>query len=112
MSENIINGATLVKHPKEEGVFLKHCFNSSDNDRLNNLEVTILPGFHISPHVHADSTEFYYVVSGTGEFLVDGEWRSIKKGDALKAPMAMEHGLKNTGSELLMVFSTFSPATR
>jgi mannose-6-phosphate isomerase-like protein (cupin superfamily) len=112
MSENIIGKAALVKHPKEDGVFLKHYFSSVDNDRLNNLEVTILPGFQISPHIHADSTEFYYVVTGTGEFLVDGEWRMIKKGDALKAPLGMEHGLKNTGNEMLMVFSTFSPATK
>ncbi len=29
----------------------------------------------------------------------------IKEGDALKAPLGMEHGLKNTGNEMLMVFS-------
>ncbi len=48
-------------------------FSDIDDHRLNNLEVTILPGFQISPHIHADSTEFYYVVTGTGKFLVDGE---------------------------------------
>ena len=30
MSENIISKAALVKHPKEDGVFLKHYFSSVD----------------------------------------------------------------------------------
>jgi len=112
MSENIISKAEFVKHPKEDGVFMKHFFSSADNDRLNNLEVKIEKGSQISPHVHENSSEFYYVLSGIGEFLIDGKWISIKQGDALKAPMGMEHGLKNTGDDLLCVFSTFSPATR
>lgn len=112
MSNNIINSGEYVKHPKEEGVFLKHFFSSADNDRLNNLSVKVDVGCQISPHIHDNSSEFYYVVNGVGEFLVDGEWRPIKKGDALKAPMGMEHGIKNTGNETLELFSTFSPSIR
>ncbi|MGE5626899.1 MAG: cupin domain-containing protein [Solirubrobacterales bacterium] len=102
----------FIKHPKEEGVFMKHFFSSNDNDRLNNLEVKIEPGYQISSHIHDNSSEFYYVVSGEGEFLNNGNWEPFKKGAALKAPLGMEHGLKNTGNETLIVFSTFSPAIK
>lgn len=112
MSDNLKMDANFVKHPTQEGVFMKHFFCKEDNDRLNNLEVNIVPGFQIAPHIHADSTEFFYVVSGQGEFLDDNEWQCIKKGDAFKAPQGMTHSLKNTGNEMLILFSTFSPATR
>lgn len=112
MADNLKMDANFVKHPTQEGVFMKHFFCKEDNDRLNNVEVNIVPGFQIAPHTHADSTEFFYVVSGQGEFLDDNEWQCIKKGDAFKAPQGMNHSLKNTGNEMLILFSTFSPATR
>jgi mannose-6-phosphate isomerase-like protein (cupin superfamily) len=109
---NILSIEEYIKHPKEDGVFLKHFYSNADNDRLNNLEVKIDPGFQIAPHIHENSTEFYYVVSGSGQFLNNGEWLPINKGDALKAPMGMAHGIKNTSQEVLKLFSTFSPAIR
>jgi len=108
----MINSGELVKHPKEKGVYMKHFFSSADNDRLNNLEVTIEAGCEISPHIHDNSSEFYYVVSGFGEFMTDGKWHPFKVGDALKAPSGMEHAIKNTSTERVVLFSTFSPAIR
>ena len=64
MEKNILNDATFIKHPTQEGVFMKHLFSSADNDRLNNLEVRIVPGYMIEPHVHDNSSEFYYVAEG------------------------------------------------
>ena len=112
MSDKILGTGEFVNHPKEKGVYLKHFFSSADNDRLNNLEVKIEPGCQISQHVHDNSSEFYYVVDGSGEFFIDGQWKSVKKGDAMKAPTGEEHGLKNTGNELLVLLSTFSPPIR
>ena len=112
MANNLKTDATFVKHPTQEGVFMKHFFCSEDNDRLNNLEVNIVPGFQIAPHTHDNSTEFFYVVSGQGEFLDDTEWKAINKGTAFKAPQGMTHAIKNTGNETLVIFSTFSPGTR
>lgn len=112
MASNLKSDSVFAKHPTQEGVFIKHFFCKEDNDRLNNLEVYIIPGFQIAPHTHEGSSEFFYVVSGQGEFLDDKEWRSVKKGDAFKAPQGITHSIKNTGGEALLLFSTFSPATR
>jgi quercetin dioxygenase-like cupin family protein len=97
------------KHPTYEGVYLKHFFNSEIDNRLNNLEVKIEPGFEISSHVHEEANEFFYVVKGSGMFLVDGEWEHVHQGEALLAPKNVEHGFKNTANESLVLFSTFSP---
>jgi mannose-6-phosphate isomerase-like protein (cupin superfamily) len=110
MASNLKADAVFTKYPADEGVFLKYFFGKDDNDRLNNIEIYIVPGFEISPHIHEDSTEFFYVVSGQGEFLDGTEWRAIKKGDAFKAPKGITHALKNTGSEAFLLFATFSPA--
>jgi len=112
MTNNVKTDVELTKHPKYEGVFMKHFFCKDDNDRLNNFEINIEPGFQIAPHIHDSSSEFFYVVSGQGEFLDDTEWVAIKKGYAFKAPTNMTHAIKNTGSETLVLFSTFSPAIR
>ncbi|MCL1807387.1 MAG: cupin domain-containing protein [Oscillospiraceae bacterium] len=112
MSANLKMDSLFTKHPTQEGVFMKHFFGKDDNNRLNNLEVNIIPGFQIAPHTHEESSEFFFVVNGAGEFLDDTEWKPIQKGDAFKAPQGMTHGLKNTGNETLVLFSTFSPAIR
>ena len=110
--DNLIQDAKYVKNTAHEGVFMRNVFCGEDNDRLNNSEVCIMPGFQITPHIHEASTEFFYVVSGVGEFLDSSEWRPIKKGDAFKAPQGMTHGIKNTGNELLAILATFSPPIR
>jgi len=112
MADNFKLDARFTKHPTQEGVFLKHFFSGEDNGRLNNMEVHIVPGYQITPHSHENSSEFFYVVSGAGEFLDDTEWKPIKKGDAFKAPQGMTHSIKNTGNDALVLFSTFSPAIR
>ena len=110
MGKNIKLDAVFVKHPTQEGVFMKHFFSKDEtNERLNNLEVNIVPGFQIAPHTHDNAGEFFYVVDGEGEFLDNTEWTSIKKGDAFQAPMGMTHAIKNTGRVTLVLFSTFSP---
>jgi mannose-6-phosphate isomerase-like protein (cupin superfamily) len=112
MANNFKLNAVFTKHPTFEGVYMKHFFGKEDNDRLNNLEVLIVPNFEIGPHTHENSTEFFYVVSGQGEYLDDMEWKIIRKGDAFKAPQGITHAFRNTGREALLLFSTFSPSIR
>jgi quercetin dioxygenase-like cupin family protein len=102
-----------IKHPTEKGVFIKHFFSGSDtNGTLNNLEVRIEPGCQISPHKHDNASEYYYVVQGSGMFLVNGNWEYFHAGEAIIAPINVEHGIKNHTNEILILFSTFSPAIR
>jgi len=113
MGNNMKRNAEFVKHPSSDGVFMKHFYGKEDtNGAFNNLEVNVMPGFSISEHVHDNSAEFFYVISGRGEFLDDKEWVPVKAGDAFKAPMGMRHAIRNNGDELLRILSIFSPPTR
>ena len=110
---NMKTDAKFVKHPTQEGVFMKHLFDGADTDgRMNDLEVNIVPGYEIAPHKHDNASEFFYVISGSGEFLDDTVWNNVKKGDAFKAPQGMTHAVKNTGTETLVLLSIFSPSVR
>jgi quercetin dioxygenase-like cupin family protein len=112
MSDRIIRTDKYTPHAKEPGVFLKHFFSSADNDRLNNFELRIDPGCGISPHVHEAATEFFYVISGTGEVLLNGEWQVLQPGDALKATTGNEHGFRNRTDEPMLLYALFSPPVR
>ncbi|MDR1954895.1 MAG: cupin domain-containing protein [Candidatus Methanoplasma sp.] len=113
MGNNIKKRAEFIKHPSNEGVFMKHFFGKDETDGLiNNLEVNVMPGFSIAEHTHEDSGEFFFVISGRGEFLDGTDWVPIGAGDAFKAPKGMKHAIRNNGAELLRIFSTFSPPIR
>jgi quercetin dioxygenase-like cupin family protein len=113
MSEKIIRDSEVGPHPKHPGVFLRHYFCGEDNGRLNNLELRIDPGFGIPPHIHDQATEFFYIISGTGEFLIDGEWHEVGPGQACKAPTDEEHGFRVAAEgEPLLMLATFSPPVR
>jgi mannose-6-phosphate isomerase-like protein (cupin superfamily) len=112
MTNNVLSNQEQAAHPKDKGVFLRHFFCSKDNDRLNNLEVTIVPGAQISQHIHDSSSEFYYVVRGAGEIFLGEAWYPIRAGDAMKAGQGVVHALRCVGNESLVLFSTFSPAIR
>ena len=113
MSKYIKRTQETKNHPKFEGVILRHFFTSEDNDRLNNMEVKILPGYSIFPHIHENSGEYFYVVSGEAQFSIDGDKINVKPGDVMFAPRGIEHGFYNPSeTEAFVLFSTFSPAIR
>ncbi|MDR3349607.1 MAG: cupin domain-containing protein [Acidaminococcales bacterium] len=109
---NLLSNGEFVKNPAHEGVFVKFFYSGADGGAISNQETIIVPGFAILPHAHENSTEFFYCAAGEGEFLDADEWRTIKKGDAFRAPQGTVHALRNTGRELLVLFCTFSPAIR
>jgi mannose-6-phosphate isomerase-like protein (cupin superfamily) len=110
MSQNHYHNVEPIPHPKFAGVSIRCFFGADDNDRLSNAEVTVAPGFQILPHIHERTTEFMYVVNGTADFLLDGVWQPVVPGDAVKAPLGLEHGFRNTGDIPFVLSVTFSPA--
>ncbi|MDR1577309.1 MAG: cupin domain-containing protein [Deltaproteobacteria bacterium] len=109
MTKTFALDAAFGKHAND-GVFLKPFFGKADTDgRLNNLEIIIVPGYEILPHNHPTSTEFFYVVSGSGEFQDNDGWHKINPGDAFRAPDGVTHALKAAGPDPLKLLATFSP---
>ncbi len=58
---------------------------------------TVEPGGH-SPRHHHDYEHEVYIVSGSGEVLLEGEYRPLKQGDVVYVPADEEHQFR-AGSE-------------
>jgi mannose-6-phosphate isomerase-like protein (cupin superfamily) len=80
--------------------------------RLNVTHVRIHPGESVPAHTHADEDQVYYVASGTGFVVLDGERTDVSAGSAVLIPLGTEHEITNTGSTPLdyVFFVVFIPA--
>lgn len=52
--------------------------------------------------------EYYYIIGGQGEMLIDGDAVAVKAGDHIHTPLGVSHGISNSAEkENLKVFLTF-----
>lgn len=73
--------------------------------------VTIAAGSTVRPaHEHPDGEEIMYVVSGSGEALVDGEVGRFAAGTAVLFSEGSVHMIRNSGTEPLKLACFFAPA--
>ncbi len=63
------------------------------------------PGTGEGGHSHRDGDappgpfdEYYYVISGAGEMVVEGQAVALQPGDMLRVPPGIAHGLRNSGT--------------
>ena len=62
-------------------------------------EFVLKPGESIGAHAHVGETEIYYVISGEGSVLDDGEFRKLYPGDTAITDGEKPHSIVNDGSE-------------
>jgi quercetin dioxygenase-like cupin family protein len=98
----------FVKHPKHIEVYKKDLTNNDENGRLSAHYLHIMPGGEILPHTH-DVLEVFYVMSGSGSALINGEYQRATAGSVIIANVGSEHGLKNDGTEIIELYAVFSP---
>jgi len=67
------------------------------------------PGQSQKPHAHEGAAKIYYVLSGEGTFLVDGEERVLGTGYAVLAPAGEDHGVRNHAEERLTLLVMMAP---
>jgi mannose-6-phosphate isomerase-like protein (cupin superfamily) len=67
------------------------------------------PGQEHALHAHAGLDKVYQVVSGSGEFLLEGRAIPMEAGTMLVAPEGVPHGIRNTGPERLVVLAILAP---
>jgi mannose-6-phosphate isomerase-like protein (cupin superfamily) len=70
------------------------------------------PGQEHALHAHTGQDKVYYVVEGSGLFLLEGRELSMTAGDLLAAPDGVPHGVRNTGKGRLLVMAILAPAPR
>ena len=67
------------------------------------------PGQEHAIHAHLGMDKVYHVLSGRGLFLLENGQRPMQAGALLVAPADVPHGIRNTGSERLLVLAILAP---
>ncbi len=82
-----------------------------ETSRLNVTHVRIHPGETVPRHTHLDEDQVYYVATGTGFVILDGERTDVTAGSSVLIPMGTAHEITNTGTEPLnyVFFVVFIP---
>ena len=70
----------------------------------------VAPGEWIYPHIHPYNDDIWYVIQGTGEYYISAkETKTIASGEIAFATPGDVHGMFNSGSEDIVVYSLLSP---
>ena len=68
------------------------------------------PGQAHALHAHAGMDKVYHVLAGEGVFLLEGANLPMRAGDLLVAPADVPHGVRNIGTDRLIVLVVLAPA--
>ena len=63
-------------------------------------------------HYHRDTTEVYYILSGSGKMELNGEWVGVTPGSVVRIDAGTRHRLVAEGdgvTTLVMAFPPFNP---
>lgn len=102
---NFFSVIDYIRTPGEKA--FKHTFFQSER-LLVGLNV-LRPGQTQSIHEHADQDKFYYVVEGSGRFIVGEAEQVCAAGSLILAPAGVLHGVVNEGDALLTFLTVIAP---
>lgn len=93
--------ASSIRHqPASDEMLVAPLFPYDARFGFEMLELTLLPGYERLSEAHqAGVTEHVVVLSGVMELLVDGQWRRLEKGAAVRFAADRPHGYRNPGRE-------------
>jgi quercetin dioxygenase-like cupin family protein len=69
----------------------------------------VLAGVGIPIHRHVDMEEAFYVIEGSGTFILNDVPHPIQKGDSIFIPRNSWHGFQNPDGELLLLWIVAPP---
>jgi len=72
-------------------------------------QVVAPPGSLGTMHVHKESDEFWYILSGRGKIIIGDEKISVEPDMVVYGPANVPHQLINTGQDPLKAIFIFSP---
>ena len=61
-------------------------------------------------HAHQGMDKVYHVLEGAGLFLLEDRTIPMQAGEMLIAPEGIPHGIRNTGTQRLVVLAILSPS--
>lgn len=99
--------------PEEHAAFSPGKMGKSTLFRSEHLLVGLNafePGQEHRLHTHPGMDKVYLVLRGSGVFLLDDRQLDMEEGMMLVAPEGVGHGIRNSGSERLVVLAILAPA--
>ena len=82
-------------------------YGGSGADQSTAIYFAMPPGKRLGRHTDT-AEETQYILSGTGELLLDGGSKPVRRGDVFVLKQGTAHDLRNTGSEDLRIIAFFS----
>jgi mannose-6-phosphate isomerase-like protein (cupin superfamily) len=96
-------------HPSgAAGIEMKKLRGSADGAAESIAIVRIAPGAVVAPHVHPDSDDNLYILSGHWTMRVLEQTFPIGPGDQITVPIDTEHEIYDVSEELL-IYDVFAP---
>jgi mannose-6-phosphate isomerase-like protein (cupin superfamily) len=93
---------TEEKEKLRDGEGFTHFTYFLDGSKEKNVrllaELTLKPGCSIGYHEHKAETEYFFILSGSGEVNDNGTTIEVKTGDAIITGNGASHSIKNTGT--------------
>ena len=100
-------------HPRNLAVYSPNKMGKSTIFRSEHVMVGLNafePGQEHTLHAHESMDKIYLVIEGRGLFLLEGDDVPMQAGVLLVAPEGTPHGIRNTGTERLLVLVILAPA--
>ena len=100
-------------HPQDHAVYSPDKMGKSTLFRSERVLVGLNafePGQEHALHAHDGMDKVYHVIEGQGLFLLEGHEVPMRAGVLLIAPEGAPHGIRNTGTERLLVLAVLAPA--
>lgn len=72
------------------------------------MEDNLKANFRLGLHMHRNHAETFYILEGSVDFYVDGDWMTCRPGACLHVPPGIDHACvisqDNTSARMLMIF--------
>jgi oxalate decarboxylase/phosphoglucose isomerase-like protein (cupin superfamily) len=83
---------------------------AGDSPNVSLMHVVLQPGQGHERHNHPDADEILYVLSGTGDQMVDDEQTfEVRSGHTVWIPRGAFHSTRNTGWEPMALLAIYAP---
>ena len=91
----------------------KYCFDiTKSSSSVTQIAVGILkPLEEVESHKHPTMEEYFFILSGEGEFIIGNQVFCVLKDDFIMIPNDIEHSLKNLNSTENFTFYYFGVST-
>lgn len=102
-----------MPHPTAEGVFVKPLVTNREFgvDTVTILLVKIPRGKTVAEHIHKNSEDILYILSGKGKMWVEQlDEFELEKGVLVRVPRGRKHRIFDVEEDVL-IYDVFSPST-